>query len=128
MNTSMSAQPIPCKHRTHGAHRCKEPQGEILFEDAVAILNECAFVFGVECLRGGNFPPTMTITPASFDALDQRVALTAYVDLINAADEWNFQIGRLRSQIERHVGPINRPFTVVLRGWRYEIVPKVYAS
>jgi phage FluMu protein gp41 len=70
----------------------------------------------------------MTITPAAFDALDQRVALTAYVEMINAASDWNFQIGRLRSQIEKHVGPINRPFSVVLRGWRYEIVPSAYAS
>lgn len=128
MKNAMSALPTPCKHRTHGVHRCREPQGEIPFEDAVSILNECAYIFGVECLRGGNFPPTMTITPAAFDALDQRVALTVYVDLINAADELNFQIGRLRSQIEKYVGSINRPFSVVLRGWRYEIAPEVYAS
>lgn len=82
-------------------------------------------VFGVECLRGGVFPVYMHITPTTLAPEDQRVVLSTYVDLINQADEVNYQVGCLREKIESYVGPINRPFKIVLCGYHYEIIPKV---
>lgn len=105
--------------------KAAKPNGILPFTESISIFSECIAIFGDEGLRGGNFPPYMTIKPVAFDAEDQHVALQRFVDIINAANDCDATVKKMRDKLQSYFGPIDRPFSAVLRGWKYLIIPKV---
>jgi hypothetical protein len=102
-----------------------KPQfGVLPLSHSISIFNQCIDIFGSECLRGSNFPPYMPIDAEAFDAEDQHVALKAYTALLNAADDSDARINKLRAKLEAYFGPLNQPFIARLRGFNFGIVPK----